>query len=81
MDSLTQVESEAQTLREQVQHTLVNAGPHLQVSEWAAQNTAQLEKSLQAQMKNVRKKSRFVDQVGLESGAVVRKLSLHGTNV
>ena len=34
-DSLTQVESEAQTLREQVQHTLANAGPHPQVSEGA----------------------------------------------
>ena len=56
-DSFTQVESEAHTFREQGQHTLVNAGPHLQVSEWAAQNTAQLEKSLQAQMPNVREEN------------------------
>ena len=43
-DSLTQAESKAQMLREHVQYTLVNAGPHPQGSEWAAENTSQLEK-------------------------------------
>ena len=51
-DSLTQGEKEAQMLREQVQHTLVHAGPP-QVSEWAAQNTAKLEKIPQSQMTTV----------------------------
>ena len=48
-DSFTQAESEAQMLREYVQHTLVNAEPQPQ----ASQNTSQLERSLRAQTTNL----------------------------
>ena len=53
-DSFTQVESEAKTLRDTVHHTLIHAGSQAQGSGWTAENTAQLENTLQAKTTKLR---------------------------
>ena len=49
-DALTRVESETQTLREHGQYTFANAESRPQSHDRSAECSAQLEKSLQAQM-------------------------------
>ena len=56
-DSFTQVEGEAKTLRDMVHHTLIHAGSQAQGSGWTAENTAQLENTLQAQTTKLREEN------------------------
>ena len=56
-DSFTQVESEAETLRDTVHHTLIHAGSQGQGSGWTAENASQLENTLQVQMTKLREEN------------------------
>ena len=58
-------------------HTFSNAEPHPRASEWAAEHTAQLEKSLQTPMRNLRDE-KHIPLTNLDSKVEQLSESFHG---